>query len=191
MSWELSSDRRQFGRRESNVKAYAILPGQVSLPCIIENVSDGGALLRFTDGAAPTQSFRLMIEGTEFNILCEIRYTNRRRAGVRFVRLADGIALNRHLHRAITLPQEAGDATACRVRVNFGAPTPSVRALREALCGRWVLVELSDIAEAAGSHAGGGWTFVVTAAAATTVSRAFRRVRWQRSHCLESENDRR
>lgn len=111
----------------------AILPNQIVLPCVIENVSDGGALLRFTEGAAPIQSFRLTVEGTEFNIVCEMRHAKGRIVGVRFARLADGAALNRYLIEmqascagvAMQTPQRLGPRP---VRIR---PTMSVRALRE------------------------------------------------------------
>jgi hypothetical protein len=127
------ADLRRFGRRSSSVNAFVLLPGNVKLPCIIENVSDGGALLRFTDGAAPTQSFRLMLEDTSFNLLCEVRHQGSRRLGVRFVRLAEGIALNHHLQREMVVPDTAGALPGKDRR--SAAPVRSIRALRLALLG--------------------------------------------------------
>lgn len=127
-------DLRQFGRRSSNISAFAVLPGQVLVPCIIVNLSDGGALLSFMDGAAPTQSFRLVVEDTEFKLLCEVRHRNGRTVGVRFVRLAEGIALNRYFLKTAVEPA-AGEIRVERAPTARPASTASVRDLRRAVLG--------------------------------------------------------
>lgn len=127
-------EQRQFGRRPSNINAFAVLPGQVLVPCVIVNLSDGGALLSFTDGAAPTQSFRLFVEDTEFKLLCEVRHRNGRIVGVRFVRLAEGIALNRYFLKTAVEPA-AGDIPLVRAPTARPANTASVRDLRRAVLG--------------------------------------------------------
>lgn len=143
-------ERRQFGRRPSNIKAYAVLPGQIQVPCIIENLSDGGALLYFTEGAAPTQSFRLAVDGTSFNLLCEARHRSGRKIGIRFVRLAEGIALNRHCLKTATEP--AGIEFQVQPAVGSRpASGCSVRDLRRMVLAFWAK-SAGDKAEAVPAH---------------------------------------
>ena len=111
-----------------------MLPGHLQIACVIENLSDGGALLWFTEGAAPTQSFRLAIEGTEFNLVCELRHRAGRKLGVRFVRPAEGIALNRHFQKTSVEP------TGAEVHLPIAKPlravaSRSVRELRRTVLG--------------------------------------------------------
>ncbi len=75
------------------------------MPCTIENLSDGGALLTFEVPAPKAASFRLIVEETSFNLLCEPRHAQGNRLGVRFSRPAEGIALNRHFQKATVEPE--------------------------------------------------------------------------------------
>ena len=92
----LYRDRRQFGRRETNIRGAAIIPGRTSRPFFIRNISDGGALLVFDDGFIPPGAFRIEVDGTEFVLLCEVRRTGADGVGISFKRVSEGAALNRH-----------------------------------------------------------------------------------------------
>lgn len=90
------AEHRQFGRREINIRGRATVPGAASQPFVIRNISDGGALLKFDGAFVPKRSFRIEIDDTDFVLLCEVRHSSSQGVGVRFVRTADGAALNRH-----------------------------------------------------------------------------------------------
>jgi hypothetical protein len=122
-------EHRQFGRRESRIAARVALPRNVQMPCMIENLSDGGALLTFEEPAPTAASFRLIVEGTSFNLLCEPRHAQGNRLGVKFARLAEDIALNRHFQRTTVAP-EAGERAEGERATHEGGVAPSVRALR-------------------------------------------------------------
>ncbi len=128
----LKHERRRFGRRSMNVAATAELPGAIEVQCTIDNISDGGALLSFPQGLAPIRTFRLVVEGFEIRLRCEIRHHEEDRLGVRFEKLAEGMALNHFLRRDPAQPVgiEARTAPAL-VRPRLSAW--SVRTLREAL----------------------------------------------------------
>ena len=100
------SEKRQFGRRSSSIGCSAVFPGHVLVPCTIINLSDGGALLSFDGDAKPPPTLRLTIDDTSFNLLCEVRHQSGSKVGVRFARLAEGIALNRHFQRIPTEPAD-------------------------------------------------------------------------------------
>lgn len=99
------------------------------MPCMIENLSDGGALLAFEEAAPLAGSFRLIVDETSFNLLCEPRHAQGNRLGVKFARLAEGIALNRHFQKATVEPDafEPPDRAEARGPV---AAAMSVRELR-------------------------------------------------------------
>lgn len=127
------AERRQFGRRPVNANATAVLPGGVEVPCVIKDLSDGGALLHFSSGVAPVQSFVLSVDDTPHNLKCEIRHRNGPRIGVMFTILAQGIALNRELQR----PPVDLDGQNRYIRAAAAKPATacSVRELRRAVIG--------------------------------------------------------
>ncbi len=83
-----SSDRRQFGRRHTHTIGRVKLPGRGSLPCIVRNLSDGGALLVFDRPEWLPFGFLLTIEGDDTTYGCEVRHHFGERVGVEFVDVA-------------------------------------------------------------------------------------------------------
>ena len=97
MSAELAfAERRQFGRRTTTIRGNALVPGQAKRPFTIRNMSDGGAQLAFDEAFSPPRLFRIEIDATRFTAQCELRHDASGVAGIRFVTLADGVAINRH-----------------------------------------------------------------------------------------------
>ena len=126
---DTGAERRKSERRVSLLPAYAVLPGRIQIKCVVENLSNGGALLSFTEGAAPTQSFRLLIAGTKFNLLCETLHRAGRKLGVRFVSVADAEELENYVN---TLPEVEHPAPS----LPLNSPAlPSVRDLRKSVLG--------------------------------------------------------
>lgn len=123
-------ERRQFGRRPLNADAIAQLPGPVEIPCVIENLSEGGALLFFPTGVAPISDFDLVVEDVPFRLACEMRYQVGIRFGVRFRRVDHGEALVRHFFGSIAA---AASNTPRKVPDRAPPPANSIRQLRETL----------------------------------------------------------
>lgn len=93
-----SRQRRQFGRRDIDRNASAILAGGVPVACVIRNVSEGGALVVFPGNLAPDGPFRLMVEETRDTLMCEVRHQGPDGCGVRFLNGAEGLRLMNHLY---------------------------------------------------------------------------------------------
>ncbi len=90
--------RRQFGRRQANLLALVSLPGRAPIECTIENISEGGALLRIGEENLPNRPFRLSIAGVKFDLFCELRHQGKHGAGVRFLSAQDGATVMRQLY---------------------------------------------------------------------------------------------
>jgi PilZ domain len=100
MSWDQADvQRRQFGRRDTNVRATALVPGYAPIVCELRNVSEGGALLVFEGVTVPSRPFRLLIDGTDLSLPCEVRHSGKNGTGVRFLSLQAGARLMGHLYR--------------------------------------------------------------------------------------------
>ena len=82
------SERRQFGRRHTQDRGWIALPGRPALPCVIRNISEGGALLVFERTELLPFAFVLTIEGSNKDYGCEIRHHYGDRVGIGFVDLA-------------------------------------------------------------------------------------------------------
>jgi hypothetical protein len=84
-------ERRQFGRRETNLHAFILIRGRPRMPCRVRNVSYGGVLVEPCAGDnldwLPTE-FRLVIEAYDFEADCEIRHKGAHGIGVRFLKPA-------------------------------------------------------------------------------------------------------
>lgn len=87
------SERRGFGRRESQIHAFVRVPGRTAEPCIVLNYSDRGALLAFSSQIVLPEKFRLCVEAKAIDVHCEVRRRNGRQLGVQF--LDDGEAGSR------------------------------------------------------------------------------------------------
>ena len=118
---QLYRERRQFGRRETNIRGTANVAGRMSRAFTIRNISDGGALLVFDGDFIPPSSFRIEVDGTDFALMCEVRRTGPDGVGISFMRAAEGAALNRHFQQR---PLDCVDASiACRPQ-KAAAPLP-------------------------------------------------------------------
>jgi methyl-accepting chemotaxis protein len=77
-------ERRQFGRRQSQAHATISARGRPSIPCIMRDVSDGGALLEVPNPHWLPCRFRLVIQANGFEAECEIVHRTEHAVGVRF-----------------------------------------------------------------------------------------------------------
>lgn len=79
------ADRRQFGRRQTNLQGWISVAGRPRLSCIVRDLSVGGALLEFEKPSWMPFNFKLTIEATRFVTWCEVRHHRANSVGVRFV----------------------------------------------------------------------------------------------------------
>lgn len=78
-------EKRQFGRRPSSMRATIRIKGRPDVPCLLSNVSDGGALA-FLDHETPMpNSFRLVSEDHAIDHIVELRYQLARMVGVELI----------------------------------------------------------------------------------------------------------
>ncbi len=80
----IAHERRQFGRRTTNAKAWIIVPGRPRLNCRIANISVKGAMLEFTPPAWLPFNFTVLIEGSAESMPCQIRHVVPHGVGVNF-----------------------------------------------------------------------------------------------------------
>jgi len=79
------SDRRQFGRRQTNLHGWILIPGRPRLPCIVMDISVGGALIGLKTPPWLPYNFQLTIEATRFTSWCEVKHQRSDAIGVRFL----------------------------------------------------------------------------------------------------------
>jgi hypothetical protein len=97
-SFANGAEKRQFGRRQTNLHAWITVPGRPRIPCIVHDLSVGGARLGFEHEPAglPFQ-FKLTIEATNFVTACEIRHQRATSVGVQFVAEPAAVAVDRRV----------------------------------------------------------------------------------------------
>lgn len=83
------AEKRQFGRRQTNLRAWIRVAGRPPLPCFVKNLSEGGALLECEGGVWVPFSFRLTSEDKQIDRVCEIRHQTGGNIGVQFVAAAE------------------------------------------------------------------------------------------------------
>lgn len=118
-------EKRQFGRRRSEIRGAAIVAKEQPKPFTICDLSEGGALLAFDDPAiVPERSFRITIDGTAMVLLCEVRHRGKAGVGVRFMRPSEGIELKSHF---LSKPNDVCVAASAEVPRRAQPAAPPVR----------------------------------------------------------------
>jgi hypothetical protein len=82
------ADRRQFGRRQTSYHAWIHVPGRPKVPCMVRDLSVGGARLELVMPPWLPYNFQLTIEATQFTSMCEVRHSGPNSLGVRFMEAA-------------------------------------------------------------------------------------------------------
>jgi hypothetical protein len=125
-------EKRQFGRRKSDIRGRAMLPGQAPKPFTIVDISDGGARLRFDEPMVAPRALRIEIDGTDFDLQCEVRHQGSYGVGVRFMRSAEGVALNAHFREKL-MHETSGDVPTAPARIVPAVPNTRGGDLRQVL----------------------------------------------------------
>ena len=74
-----------FGRRRLISHAWIKVPGFRAVPCAVINRTANKALITFSGEAPAAHEFKLLIEGGDSEIHCEVYYRKPMLLGVRFV----------------------------------------------------------------------------------------------------------
>lgn len=80
----LQIDRRSFGRRQTVWHAWIAAPGRARFPCLVRNISPGGALIECDVPAWLPHEFRLIVEPHGIDVDCDLRHRGRFGVGVQF-----------------------------------------------------------------------------------------------------------
>lgn len=88
------SERRQFGRRKTNLRGWISVAGRPKLPCTVLDLSIGGALIGLEKPSWLPYNFVLTIEVTRFVSWCEVRHQRPDAVGVRFLSAVEAAALD-------------------------------------------------------------------------------------------------
>jgi PilZ domain len=78
-------EKRRFGRRKVFKRAAFEADDGVALPCIVVDVSQGGARIQFRDGVEVPGIFLLIIEEDDLCIACQVAHRKTNSCGVKFV----------------------------------------------------------------------------------------------------------
>jgi hypothetical protein len=79
------AERRQFGRRNTICHAMACARGRPSSPCVVRDVSLGGAKVELEQSASLPNRFRLIVSAWQFEAECEVVHRTDESVGVRFL----------------------------------------------------------------------------------------------------------
>jgi hypothetical protein len=79
------AERRQFGRRNTICHAMACARGRPSSPCVVRDVSLGGAKVELELSASLPNRFRLIVSAWQFEADCEVVHRTDESVGVRFL----------------------------------------------------------------------------------------------------------
>ena len=79
-----TGNRRQFGRRQSNVHGWIKAPGRPAMPCVVRNLSEKGALLECEAPRLLPFRFELVMASSGVHYACEVRHCLDRAVGVTF-----------------------------------------------------------------------------------------------------------
>lgn len=78
-------DRRGYPRFDAWKHGLVEVKSKTRISCLIENVSEGGALLRFASAMALPKRFRLIVPQDDLVLTCELVRLDGNAIGVRFV----------------------------------------------------------------------------------------------------------
>jgi hypothetical protein len=81
----LGFERRAFGRKETHISAQ-VRAGHKIHACTIKDLSEGGALLEFSEEVALPVRLWLSWSDTRSEVMCEVRHARKTRVGVQFTR---------------------------------------------------------------------------------------------------------
>lgn len=78
-------ERRQFGRRQTQIQGWVRVPGRARVPCLIKNLSVLGAFLEMESTDWLPFRFGLQVGSSRIEQTCEIKHTAANGVGVVFL----------------------------------------------------------------------------------------------------------
>lgn len=97
-------DRQEFGRRDTHVRAYAVVGRRAPVACIILNVSERGAKIDHAGTLDGAKSLVLIVESLGLELKCEIRHAGGSGVGLRFVNHHAAAPLVRQTFPMVAVP---------------------------------------------------------------------------------------
>lgn len=80
------ADRRRFGRRETFKVAEVIFDDGRRCATVVLDISEGGALLRFTGALPVEEQFSLLVPEDDLIVYCRAAHRSSNKMGVEFIR---------------------------------------------------------------------------------------------------------
>lgn len=77
-------ESRRFGRRRALIHAFIVNKNGHRIPCIVRNISTGGALLEVKDPKQIPNRLTLLIDADSFEADCDIRHRTAHAVGIYF-----------------------------------------------------------------------------------------------------------
>lgn len=77
-------ENRRFGRRRALIHAFVVTKLGHRVPCIVRNISMGGALLEVEEPKQLPKSFKLVVDADSFEADCDIRHRTAHGVGIYF-----------------------------------------------------------------------------------------------------------
>lgn len=83
---ERSSERRQFGRRQICERGHIETPDGRRRPCLVVDISDGGARVQLSGPEAAPEVFQLVLPSLDMTVACTVVRESGGALGVAFTR---------------------------------------------------------------------------------------------------------
>ena len=80
----IKTEQRRFGRRRALIHAFIVNKNGHRIPCIVRNISTGGALLEVRDPKLVPNRLKLLIDADSFEADCDIRHRTAHGVGIYF-----------------------------------------------------------------------------------------------------------
>lgn len=79
-------ERRQFGRRQICERGHIETPDGRQRPCLVVDISDGGARIQLSGPEAAPAAFQLVLPGLDMKVACEVVHEVAGQLGLAFTR---------------------------------------------------------------------------------------------------------
>ena len=79
-------EKRRFGRRDTFKRSTILLADESHLPCVVVNISQGGALIQIDEPARLDDRFHLLIPEDDLLVACRIAHRTNGKVGVAYIR---------------------------------------------------------------------------------------------------------
>lgn len=96
------AEKRQFGRRPANIRAWIRVSGRPPVSCVLSNISEGGARIHYTGDIWIPYSFRLTSDDKAIDRIVEVRHQSPGTIGVEYVAHAVADEQLKHIAKSVS-----------------------------------------------------------------------------------------